>query len=272
MSKIVAIAMVRDEADIISATVTNLACQVDEVIVADNGSTDGTRDILSNLARDLPVTVIDDPDPAYMQSEKMTRLAHLAGERGAGWVIPFDADEVWYSTFEPIPLILSRIGPDMMVATAELYDHVASGSDSDAPDPTERIIHRRREALPLPKVACRWRPDLTIWQGNHGCDYAGVRPASVALLVVRHFPYRSVEQFVRKVRNGAAAYRATGDRLPADAGAHWRQWGEILDGQGEDAVAEIFRKWYWRRDPTRPLDVDGERLAPLVRDPAPVRR
>ena len=97
--------MVKDEADIVAATVAHMCGQVDAVIVADNNSTDGTRDILDGL----PVTVVDDPDPAYYQSRKMTALAGRARvEFDATWVIPFDADEWWYSPHGRIADVLEQ--------------------------------------------------------------------------------------------------------------------------------------------------------------------
>lgn len=261
------VSMVRDEADIVEHTLRNMARHVDRLIVADNGSVDGTRDLLAELAQELPLEVVDDPERGYWQSRKMTALAHRAGEQGASWVVPFDADEWWYRTNGRIGDLLPTIGAGMMVVAAELYDHVPTGHDPDDTNPVRRMGWRRQDPLTLPKVACRYRPDLTIHQGNHGCDYGGVWPASVPLLVVRHYPYRSAAQFVRKVRNGAEAYQATD--LPADAGAHWRQWGAILDRDGEEAVADVFRKWFWRSDPTWPVTIDGERQRPLIYDPAP---
>lgn len=262
-----AVTMVRDEADIIEATVRNIAAQVHHVIVADNGSTDGTRDILADLARDIGIDVVDDPERGYWQSRKITALAHRAGDMGADWIVPFDADEVWYCPHGPIADHLAGVGPSCFVASAAVYDHVSSSLDPADPNPVTRISWRHVEPLPLPKVACRWRPDLNVHQGNHGADYGGMTPAAVPLLVVRHFPYRSAEQFVRKVRNGSEAYRATD--LPADVGAHWRQWGDILDRDGEEAVADIYRRWFWRQDPTRKARRDGEILPRLIFDPAP---
>lgn len=247
------ISMVRDEADIIWSTVTNMLGQVDQVIVADNGSTDGTRDILDSL----DVTVIDDPEIGYYQSAKMTRLAQLAAEKGADWVVPFDADEWWYSPFGTITDHLESV--DTMAVTAELYDHVATGADPDKPDPTERIGWRRRIPAALPKIACRTRPYLTIEQGNHGAIYDGCRPITATGLTVRHFPYRSPEQFVRKARNGAEAYAATD--LPTNQGAHWRDYGALLEAHGPEALEDVFRTWFWVADPS--LDES------LIYDPAP---
>ena len=50
-----AVTMVRDEADIIETTVRHMLTQVDVVIVADNRSVDGTREILDSLPGALPL-------------------------------------------------------------------------------------------------------------------------------------------------------------------------------------------------------------------------
>lgn len=258
---VIAVCMVRDEADIIAATVGQMLTQVDYVIVADNGSTDDTRDIVQRFDR---VTVIDDPDPAYHQSRKMTALAQRAAEMGADWVVPFDADEWWWSPHGRIANYLERLSFD--VVEAVLYDHVATGQDSTDPDPVRRLPWRRSTQVAMPKVACRFRPGMRIEQGNHSVTYND-RPAAIAAgLHVHHYPYRSVEQFIRKVRNGAAAYNADPAIRP-DFGAHWRQWGRLLDEQGEEAVGDIFRKWYWRADPTLPIVIDREWQTALVWDP-----
>jgi glycosyltransferase involved in cell wall biosynthesis len=247
--------MVKDEADVIASTVEHMIRQVDGVIVSDNGSTDGTREILNGLK----CVVLDDPDPAYYQSAKTTQLAHLAAkEYGADWIVPFDADEWWVSPHGRIADVLEAIAPQWLAASAPIYNHVATGKDKDDRDPVKRMPWRQGAPLPLPKVACRWREDLVIEQGNHGAYYDGGATVIPGQLVVRHFPYRSAEQFVRKARNGAQAYAATD--LPPDVGAHWRQYGAIAEAHGDEACADIFRQWYWVMDP----DASG-----LVYDPAP---
>lgn len=271
--RIVAVAMVRDEADIIGATVGKMVAEVDHVIVADNGSIDATRSILEALSAEWPgcLTIIDDPEPAYMQSAKMTALALRARlEHGAEWIVPFDADEWWYSPFGRIADVLAAVAAQWLVVPAPLFDHVTTDEDDQRdPNPITRIGWRRRQPAPLHKVAARWRADMVIEQGNHAATYTGRATMFDPLLVVRHFPNRSPEQLERKVRNGAAAIAAAGDRLDEASGAHWRAWGAMLEANGPAAIHDLYRTWYHRRDPRRPTIVEGEEMPSLIFDPAP---
>jgi glycosyltransferase involved in cell wall biosynthesis len=260
----VGITMVRDEADIIGTVVEHMLTQVDVVIVADNRSVDGTSEIVNKG----DVVYVVDNEVGYEQSKKMTALAHLAhGDFGADWIVPFDADEIWYAPNGHIGRYLDTVPADIHVVPANLYDHVCSGRDDPAePDPVKRIQWRRDYAAPLPKVACRYREDMVIGMGNHDVIYGDKMAPGRERLAIRHFPYRSVDQIIRKVRNGAEAYAATD--LPEHFGAHWRQWGQILDQQGPDAIGELFQKWYYREAPDQALIIEREVQNPLRFDPA----
>ena len=96
---VVGIAMVRDEDDVIETVLRHMATQVDYLMVANNRSVDGTEEtILALIDEGLPIALTQDDEVGYMQSEKMTGLAHHANDWiGADWIVPFDADEIWYS-------------------------------------------------------------------------------------------------------------------------------------------------------------------------------
>lgn len=250
---IVALYRVRDEADIIGASISRMLTQVDHIMVLDNGSTDGTREILD----ELDVEVFDDPELTHYQSRRMTWLAAQAANRGAEWVLACDADEVWYSPHGRIADVLGQLGG--AIAPAQIFNHRATAADDPScEDPMARSGWREREALPLQKVACRPALRVTISEGNHAAHYPA-HASDPDQLVIRHFPYRSVEQFVRKARNGAAALAATD--LPEDVGSHWRGYGRILDSRGPEGIAEIFYEHYYSEDP--------ENDPALIFDPAP---
>lgn len=255
-----AVTMVRDEADIIEGTIRHMADEVDGLVVADNLSTDDTRKILDAVANDLtvPVVVLDDPDPGYRQSDKMTHLARHAVDLGATWIVPFDADELWYTPAGRIADVLAST--HVGIAEARLFNHFPTDVDPHEPDPFDRIIWRQPQPGALPKVAFKWQTDAVIEQGNHGV-WLPNKVLREPILEIRHFPYRSESQFIRKARNGAAAYRAT--NLPEEVGAHWRSYGDLLDRHGEAALLDVYHRYFQFLSPT------DEGLTP---DPAPYLR
>lgn len=225
---IVAVTMARDEADVIAETVTHLHHQgVDTVIVADNLSNDGTGD----LARDAGAVVLKDDDPAHRQGHKMTHLANVAAGMGAAWVLPFDADELWYGVH------LQSISEALRGACGEIvealgWDHIATKADRPV-HPYRAMVHRRLAAQKFPKVAFRPDPAARLGEGNHTVDRDGLAVRNV--LKFRHFQWRSPEQMVRKVRQGAQALRDA--NMAETTGAHWRHYDAMSD---EQIVAEFW--------------------------------
>ena len=264
MAQVWAVLAVKNEADIIAATLAHLDSEhLAGIVVCDNGSTDGTRDLIADFASaaDTRTVVDDDPDPGYYQSARMTRLAAVAGDHGAEWVLPVDADELWYSPPAPLGDHLADVRRDVNVLHVTLWNHWATALDPSG-HPFTSMRYRDGKPGALGKVAVRFTPGMVIDQGNHSASFAGARlEAGWSDLAIRHFPYRSADQFVAKARTGAAAYAATD--LPADMGAHWRQYGQILDLHGPDALADVFRHHFWHLSP-----IDDH----MVEDPAPFRR
>lgn len=262
--RLAAVMLVKDEADVIERTIGHLLAEgVDHVFVQDNGSTDGTRQIAADIEG---VTVIDDPQVAYHQSVKTTALAQRALAEQYDWVIPCDADEIWYSgfgTLHEVILLHDESGYD--VVKAELFDHIGTDADGGDPDPFRRIGWRFIEPGALHKVACRLRPDLVIEQGNHGAHSSNVwgtmneRPESG--LSIRHFSWRTPEQYVRKIGNGYLAYAAT--TLPDGVGAHWRMFGPPDGPAFAERLTAHFNEWFFVRHPG-----SDDRL---TYDPAPVK-
>lgn len=260
------VARVKDEADVIRGVLEHMADEVDGLLVADNSSTDGTRDILDDLKGSLPqLAVVDDLEVGYYQSRQMSQLAELAATGyGATWVVPFDADELWYQPVDRIRTVLPTLAHPVALAT--LYNHVRTGDDVDDPDPFRSMVWRVDAPGALGKVAFRWQPGAVIHQGNHGVTLPTEEVGGLSVLEIRHYPVRSAEQYIRKARNGSAAYAAAPE-LDERMGAHWRSWGRMSDEQLQVAFAE---HWFYNS----PADVGRVRGdgAGLRRDPAPYQR
>ena len=241
-----AVTMVRDEVDILPHTIAYLvAGQVNGLIIADNRSDDGTRMMLEMQGRNyqkrgVAFIVLDDPEIGYHQSRKMTALVHRAFDEGADWVIPFDADEIWYTTRPSGTLAheIERQHP-LDVLTVPRHNYFPTNRDpQSALSPIERITYRDPKPVPLPKVIVHKDPGLVIAQGNH--DAVSSRPLrrGGAAIEVAHYPWRRYGQFERKVRNRCEAYQATD--LPPEVGSHWRGYGEILETHGQTALRDIY--------------------------------
>lgn len=211
-----AVTMVRDEADIIEHTVVHLLRQgVDGIIVVVKMSTDTTPDILRGLSdHDQRIHLGRDTLAGYHQGRKMSHLVNLARRAGADWVIPFDADEFWFAA-------------DQSLAQAtDLYAVDTGGIDFSVPGGVARL----GPAATTSKVALRPRRWVWIDTGNHSAIDLG-RPTRDDLFIA-HAPHRTLEQFERKVVQGAAALRAA-EGIPDDHGHHWRNAADIGARQRE---------------------------------------
>lgn len=266
-----AVMLVKDEADVIEPVVRHLLTQVDLIVVADNLSSDGTLAKLNEIAEELPdrVYVSIDDEVGYRQAKKTTRLAALARGFGAKWVVPCDADEVWYSPFGRIGDVLEALPREVLFARAPMLNHITTSEDDPADaNPVTRIGWRFNDPVALAKVACRTSPDLVIDMGNHEAVSTGRVRSNWdhnlhGQLTIRHFPWRSEEQYHRKIRNGALAYAAAPE-LDVTYGEHWKAYGLPGDPGFDTRVRDWFWKWGYRAEPRAALD--------LIYDPAPAQR
>lgn len=227
------VSMMRDEEDVAYDVLAHLDSEgLDGVIVANNRSTDSTHDELLRAQADLRMTVIllDDKEPGYWQSRKMTRLAQQAAISGAEWIVPFDADELWCADEGPLADVLRHSVADILEAS--MVSHVVTAIDPVG-SPFKTMEWVWLNSPDYPKVAFRWRRGAVIAAGNHSVAMAG-RKTTIRGLWIHHFQYRSESQLIGKLRNGAEAYAAT--TLPVGTGAHWRDLG----ARSVDELSEMW--------------------------------
>lgn len=224
------VTVVRDELDVLPSTIRHLFDQgVDHVLVADNLSTDGTREWLVDASiRDPRLHVALDANPAHDQAAKMTWLAHQAWRSGADWIIPFDADEFWFARGATLKESL-RSDPACIVYADFMHMVPTSAAPSDMF--TAEYIMDTQPAFPG-KVAFRAHPLAVVGPGNHAVTRPG---ASRHGLAIAHVQYRSPAQIARKVRQGVAAARLTGEDL-AWFSPHWEAASKLAD----DTIAAVW--------------------------------
>ena len=154
-----ALGMVKNEADIVEAFVRHNLHFVDLMVLLDNGSTDGTRDILEALQKEgLPLLVIDDPVFGYFQSEKMTELYRRTVPVFQPEVVYLlDADEFMRAPDRAAMDGLMRQVPAGAQALLPWMTHTPDPQRSSAEllrDPLASSPWRRAKA---PSATARWR-------------------------------------------------------------------------------------------------------------------
>jgi hypothetical protein len=205
--------LAKNEADVIDANVAfHLAAGVDFVIATDNESTDGTREILERYERIGVLELIREPSTDFQQGEWVTRMARLAAERGADWVVNSDADEFWWPRAGDLKEALERLPPRYGIVHGVWRPFVPR--PEDASHFAERLIVRlsAHAAIndpsspyrPARKSAHRAHPYVRVRDGNHDVEGAGL----VTLhgwypLEVLHLPLRTRAQAERKYAGGA---------------------------------------------------------------------
>jgi hypothetical protein len=220
--KLVAITRVRNELDIIEAFVRHHCEHFSKLIVLDDGSRDGTYEVLRSLqAAGSPVVLLREPTVGYEQSRCMTLLLRMALDQfGADWVAPLDADEF----IEPqggLTLREALAGCEPALLAVQWSNFVWSPDDDNSPE-RNPVLRLRARLPPLPPAARSNKLLVPAWlvdastrlsQGNHQLVRNGEVLPTRALDAVAlcHFPVRSVAQYASKVAVGYLQYSAMAD-------------------------------------------------------------
>jgi len=259
--KLVMTILVRDEADIIDAQLAfHLNAGVDFVLATDNGSVDGTVDILEAYARDGYLHLLREPGGDYRQLEWVTRMARLAAtDFGADWVINSDADEFWWPRGGSLR--------DVLAAVPERFGIVPAFNRDFLPRPfdggffAERMTARLSPHAPVndpagpyrprPKVVHRADRHVFVARGAHALVNSAFEPLRTwHPIEALHFPIRSPEQSDHK------------------AMLQWQGFVGTARGYGTGYHAKAYqaRSEGWSGEYYRSLSVDDETLARGVAD------
>jgi hypothetical protein len=240
--------LVRDEADILETHLRyHLNNGIDAILITDNGSVDGTRELAADFVGQGVVDVIDEPEQNYAQSEWVTRMAHLAATRfDADGVVHADADEFFVAPSNSLKAAIEHNLRQSFAFRVERMDFVPFNRPEKR-SPPEEMVYRKVESLtwkgtPLPpKLIHRSDPDIIVSQGNHNASSVHIKGALPICenILIYHYPIRSYRHFQQKAINGGSAYLANDSANP-NMGQRWKTWYQMyLDGQLPDEYTNI---------------------------------
>ena len=240
--------LVRNEEDVVKENIDfHLFQGVDHIVAMNNLSTDSTRDILSNYASQGVLTLIDQEDDDYAQSEWVTEMVSIAHYQfGADWIINNDADEFWFAENQNLKSFFEHLPNHINLVRGQRNDMVCvegpNGQDDRQPFYRRmkyRTLYSPDTPLQRPgsKVAHRSLPGVRVMQGNHHVAGFPEKVFSAKELDILHYPLRSSKQFMQKINLGGKAYR-NNKNLPKRIGHTWRHMYKELKKTGKISYLE----------------------------------
>jgi len=208
--------LARDEIDIVDSWLAfHLNAGVDLVIATDNGSQDGTTEMLEEYARSGQVHLIREPGEDLRQDEWVTRMARLAAtDYRADWVINSDADEFWWPRGASLSEVLAAVPP--RYGTVGAFLRVFCPRPGEEPFADRMTV--RFSALapindpaslykPIRKILHRGHPDIRVTRGNHALVDSPFAPLRGWFPIeCLHFPLRSPAQCAHKAQLQGEAF------------------------------------------------------------------
>ncbi|MFZ6764631.1 glycosyltransferase family 2 protein [Pseudoroseomonas sp. WGS1072] len=261
--RIMGLAMVKNEQDIIEPFLRHNAPLLDALVLLDNASLDETRSIALACARELGNVILGDSEAFdYRQAERMTRLLHFAqGAFFADYILLLDADEFLSCPDRAaLEAALAGIPPGGVGYLPWRSFVIRPGEEAAvAADPPRGFTHRRTAEVPqffkvVLRLDGRLPHGLRLAQGNHDA-LLGDTPLPGHQIMewpLLHFPVRSGAQIAAKGVVGWAAYLA---RNPAarqeDLGFQWREVFDRVAARGQAGLAEELAETSMRYAQTR---------------------
>lgn len=263
---------VRNEEDVIEASIRHNLRSLDALSVVDHGSDDATPQILAALLREgLPIQVGRDDTIEFRQGDAAAEGVRRSFADGADACIALDADEfLCVPSRERFEAVVSQADPSRRVVLPSLTYLPALDAAGDI---VSRLKRARREADerrgPGKRVVRRREFDApgapvdAAASGEH-------ETLDGSIAAIAHVPVRSVGQFTAKIAVGCLAVRLAaqdGNDIPS----HWQHaFDDLLAGRPltHERLAQIAASYgggrdrhadpatvAWHEDPL-PLDVE----------------
>ena len=243
--RLVAIAQMKNEIDIVEPFVRHHAHYVDLIMAVDDGSVDGTYETLIALRDEgLPLVVRSQPVVGHNHAAIINQLMRDAvSDFSADWIIPIDVDEfIEPPQGQSLADVLGSFGSDLLTYG---WSNFAWDRELDflvEVNPVLRLTRRMpvrgdHKKVIVPAGLAR-SASGALGQGSHGFSVDGkpVVPKNLVEVSLCHFPIRSVAQCLSKTATQTLQYEAAGPR-ETGIGVHYREpFQRMLAGADELAA------------------------------------
>ena len=228
--------MVKNESDILESFIRHTLHYVDDMIIMDHTSSDGSMFILDKLkAEGLPIHVRIATRTDHAKARIITDMMYEAVRKfKAGLVVPLDADEFIYADAKDI----LRNLPTDRVYKIDLYNAMPSTLAS----PRRFLLDVPAYMAKKPHAVQRLAIGTQIIQQYH----VGIKSAQLTVseavenqipyekletVFLAHYPIRSTEQFIAKITSGWIALMARPLSRPTDAPSWQRVYDKLKRGE-----------------------------------------
>jgi hypothetical protein len=268
-----ALALIKNEADIISYWLAHVCELFDVVYIVDHQSTDGTREFLLNIAEsEKKIHLFSFDHPGYFQAEITNQLARMVLQESPNcWLFPLDADEFLdvSGRVEFLSLLNKQDMGKILLLNWQncvpMYLDVDQRIDPGFPCvfPSQPGIYNKvaiHGSIYLSKC-------LQFNQGNHILESESgdeVQLNKSDFIKMYHLPIRSMEHFLLKCVQGYIAYsQLPPERTSTGQGAHWKDMiNEVLASGVLDANS--IRKFVFSYGQPNNLDVSAANIYKLI--------
>lgn len=224
LPRVHSICLVKNEADIVRLTLERALAWSHRVLVLDNGSTDGTWEVVQRLARDDPRVVAWKQDHAPFR-ESLRGDVYNAFRQGADaddWWCRLDADEIYV---EDPRLVLRRVARRHHVVWGIALEYYLTPEDVERIDfsrPIEQILPliRGYKAENSEPRFFRHRARLR-WAQQGWPDHMGL--SAPQRVPYRHYKYRSPHQIQRRLDTRREAIARGFQGWGHARGENWRE-------------------------------------------------
>lgn len=273
--KVFGLCCVRDGADIIGVvSAYHLAIGFDRLIIVDDGSSDGTSEILDRLARKTGrIDVTRNESAAYDQGSLTSAAAARAISQGADYILPFDADE-FFVFKRGLRRTLAPYAPDIVRVSVTNFVQsrsVQRGSalsllracyrpwvrGGEASIEVQEGRYAFIEAPLVSKVIAPALPGLEFDMGNHQAKGIAARERRVLDIEILHLPLRAKAILTQRTED----YEPRIARMRETESFGWQS----LYFKRCRERGTLEREWRANSQRHGALDVDG-RSVPLIPD------